>query len=126
MNRETTNRKMQRARLHRRVRTKISGTATRPRFNVCFTGQHIYAQIIDDESARTLASVSTTEKGLRGQAGSGTIRPNVKGAAQVGQLIAERARSKGIASVVFDRGGFHYHGKVAALANAAREHGLQF
>lgn len=129
MNKETISRKEVRRRLHERVRNKISGTAARPRLNVCFTGQHIYAQLIDDEAARTLASVSTTEKELSSKSNktaAQVIRPNIKGAERVGQLLAERARNKGISAVVFDRGGFLYHGKVKALADAARQHGLQF
>jgi large subunit ribosomal protein L18 len=110
------------ARIHERVRKKVSGTAERPRLAVSFTGQHIYAQIIDDSASKTLVSVNTTEKGLAGE----KIFPNVKGATRVGSLLAERAKGKNIVAVVFDRGGLQYHGKVKALAEAAREGGLNF
>lgn len=110
------------ARLHARIRKKVSGTPSRPRLNVAFTGQHIYAQIIDDESQRTLVGVATTEKEFSGK----SLRPNVDGAAKIGKVIAERAKAKNIGSVVFDRGGLQYHGKVKALAEAAREGGLEF
>jgi large subunit ribosomal protein L18 len=116
-------RKASRTRLHTRIRKKLSGTAARPRLAVSFSGQHIYVQIIDDESSRTLAAVSTTEKSLRADKGVG---PNVATATKVGKLAAERAVAKNIKAVVFDRGGFTYHGKVKALADAAREGGLEF
>ncbi|MDD5262106.1 MAG: 50S ribosomal protein L18 [Methylacidiphilales bacterium] len=118
--RKTT--KLNRTRLHERIRKKIAGTAGRPRLSVAFTGQHIYAQIIDDETSKTLVGVSTTEKKLVAE----KILPNAKGAAKVGELLAKRAKDKKIESVVFDRGGFKYHGKVKALADAAREGGLNF
>lgn len=114
--------RFKRRRVHLRVRKKISGSNQRPRLNVCFSGQHIYAQIIDDEEGKTLAGVSTTEKTLKGKA----LRPNRDGAAEVGKLIAERAKKVKVNEVVFDRGGFLYHGKVKALADAAREGGLEF
>jgi large subunit ribosomal protein L18 len=110
------------ARLHTRIRKKVNGTPARPRLNVAFTGQHIYAQIIDDESQKTLVGVATTEKEFTGK----SLRPNVDGASQVGKALAERAKAKNIGSVVFDRGGLKYHGKVKALAEAAREAGLEF
>jgi large subunit ribosomal protein L18 len=116
------NRRIVRARIHKRIRRKVSGTGSRPRLSVFFSGQHIYAQIIDDGSSRTVLGVSTTEKALVGK----KLRPNVAGAVEVGKLIAERAKGKGITEVVFDRGGFRYHGKVKALADAARENGLRF
>ncbi len=118
---QTTN-KAKRRRVHLRVRKKISGTPTRPRLSVSFTGQHIYAQIIDDSGSKTIVGVSTTEKGVASQ----KIGPNVLGAAKVGKLLAERAKAKNVAAVVFDRGGYKYHGKVKALADAAREGGLNF
>ncbi len=114
--------KAKRQRQHVRIRTKVSGTADRLRLSVNFTGQHIYAQIINDEVGKTLISVNTTEKGLRGT----NLRPNKGSAEKVGQLLAERAKSKNISKVVFDRGGFRYHGKVKALADAARAGGLSF
>lgn len=115
-------RKLTRQRLHARVRKKISGTSQRPRLAVSFTAQHVYAQIIDDSAGKTLVAVQTTEKNLAGE----KIRPNVSGAAKVGAIIAERAKAQKITQVVFDRGGFRYHGKVKALAEAARQGGLEF
>jgi large subunit ribosomal protein L18 len=122
MKTSVNSRKGVRQRLHRRVRRKITGTAARPRLSVCFTGQHIIAQIIDDESGATLVGVESKEKELS----SKNLRPNIDGARAVGKLLAERAKSKKIEDVVFDRGGFLYHGKVKALADAAREGGLKF
>ncbi|WP_419918665.1 50S ribosomal protein L18 [Candidatus Poriferisocius sp.] len=110
-----------RVRRHRRVRKKIRGTAERPRLAVYRSNRHIVAQLIDDTAGHTLTSASTIEPGLR----SGPTG-NIAGAAVVGKLIAERAREKNITAVVFDRGGFRYHGRVAALANSAREAGLEF
>ncbi|MEM1058326.1 MAG: 50S ribosomal protein L18 [Verrucomicrobiota bacterium] len=118
----TIQRKAIRQRLHARVRRKVRGTTQRPRLAVHFTGQHIYAQIIDDLTGRTLVSVNSTEKGLSGE----KIKPNVTSAEKIGKLLAERAGAQKIGSVVFDRGGFKYHGKVKALADAAREGGLTF
>ncbi len=115
-------RKAKLTRLHKRIRKKISGTAERPRLSVHFTGQHIYAQIIDDEAGKTLVGANTTEKAVA----SDKLRPNVAGANSLGKLIAERAKAKKISAVVFDRGGFKYQGKVKALADAAREGGLEF
>src|SRR5881394_3201644 len=108
---------------HQRLRKKIAGTPARPRLAVHFSGQHIYAQIIDDEAGRTIASANTTEADFRGDKNS---RPNVVTATKVGKAVAERAKTKNITKVVFDRGGFIYHGKVKALADAARESGLEF
>jgi len=110
-----------RIRRHTRVRKTVIGTAERPRLAVFRSNRHIVAQVIDDRSGATLAAASTTEAALRG---SGTS--NVDAAKQVGQLVAERAKSAGIDKVVFDRGGNLYHGRVAALADAAREAGLEF
>ena len=104
---------------HVRVRRVVRGTAERPRLAVFRSLNHIYAQVIDDDNGRTLASASTTEKDLRGATGG-----NVEAARRVGQAIAERLKEKGITSVVFDRGGFRYHGRVKALADAARAAGL--
>lgn len=108
---------------HVRLRKKVAGTAERPRLAVHFSGRHITAQLIDDEAGKTIVSVNTTETDLR--AGAKT-RANVEGAQKVGKLVAERASSKKITKVVFDRGGFKYHGKVKALADAAREGGFEF
>ena len=108
---------------HARLRKKISGTPERPRLAVHFSGQHIYAQVIDDEAGKTLAAVSTTEKEFRDDKSN---RANKVTAEKVGKLVADRAAGKNIKKVVFDRGGFIYHGKVKALADAAREGGLDF
>jgi large subunit ribosomal protein L18 len=109
----------QRLRRHRRVRAKVSGTAGRPRLSVYRSNRGIAAQVIDDVSGRTLASASSRDKGL-----SGTKRGEAPAA--VGKLVAERAKAAGVTSVVFDRGGYLYHGRVKALADAAREEGLEF
>ncbi|MBE3569035.1 MAG: 50S ribosomal protein L18 [Bacillales bacterium] len=106
---------------HARVRTKISGTSSRPRLNVYRSNKHIYAQLIDDTKGVTLVSASTLEKDFDLESTG-----NVEAAAKVGELIAKKAVEKGITSVVFDRGGYLYHGRVKALADAARENGLQF
>jgi large subunit ribosomal protein L18 len=108
-----------RVRRHLRVRKKVRGDATRPRLAVFRSNRHISAQVIDDRAGRTLASASTTEAGLR--EGSS----NLAAATKVGALIAERAKAAGIDKVVFDRGGNLYHGRVAAVAEAAREAGLE-
>lgn len=108
---------------HLRVRKKINGTAERPRLSVFRSSKHIYAQLIDDEKGITLASASTLDKELRDKVGNGGT---VEAARQVGELIARRAKEKGVAKVVFDRGGYLYHGRIQALADAAREGGLEF
>jgi large subunit ribosomal protein L18 len=108
---------------HLRVRKKISGTAQAPRLNVYRSSNHIYAQLIDDVAGVTLASASTVDPELKGQVSHGG---NQEAAAKVGQLIAKRGLEKGITEVVFDRGGYLYHGRIKALADAAREAGLQF
>ena len=110
----------QRMKRHKRVRSKISGTPEMPRLNVFRSEANIYAQIIDDVSGVTLVSASSLEKAFDGR-GS-----NVEGAKKVGQMVAERAKAAGITTVVFDRGGYVYHGRVAALAEGAREGGLEF
>ena len=110
----------QRLKRHIRVRGKISGTPERPRLNVFRSNANIYAQIIDDVNGVTLASASTLDKEFEGATG------NCEAAKKVGQLVAERAKEKGISVVVFDRGGYVYHGRVAALAEGAREGGLEF
>ena len=107
---------------HERIRKKVSGTPDRPRLAVHFSGKNITAQIIDDEAGKTLASANTTEKDLR----AAKSRANVETAIKIGKLVAERARANNVSKVVFDRGGFIYHGKVKALADAAREGGLEF
>ena len=110
----------QRIKRHKRVRAKISGTPERPRLNVFRSATNIYAQIIDDVNGVTLVSASSLEKGFECD---GTKTDAAK---KVGQLVAERAKAKGIDTVVFDRGGYVYHGRVQALAEGAREGGLQF
>ena len=108
---------------HKRLRKKVTGTPERPRLAVHFSERHITAQVIDDTAGKTLASVHTTEPALRsGKKG----RSDVPTAAKVGKLIAERGVSSKVKKVVFDRGGYQYHGKVKALADAAREGGLEF
>ena len=113
-------RKEIRAKKHRRLRNRFSGTAQRPRLAVFRSNMHIYAQIIDDVNGVTLVAANTLEKGFEGATG------NAEAAKKVGLAIAERAKEKGINEVVFDRGGYVYHGRVAALAEGAREGGLQF
>ena len=113
-------RKKVRRAVHRRIRKKISGNAGRPRLAVHFSNQHIYAQLIDDEKGVTLAAASTRDKG------SSFKGANVDTAGRIGALIAEKAKAARVESVVFDRGGFIFHGKVKALADAARSGGLQF
>jgi large subunit ribosomal protein L18 len=113
-------REQHRERLHTRIRKKIAGTGERPRLAVFRSVKHIYAQVIDDRIGRTIASASSNESSTRGSGG------NVAGAKAIGKLIAERAIEKGIKKVVFDRGGFLYHGRVKAVAEAAREAGLEF
>ena len=108
---------------HVRLRKKVSGTTERPRLAVHFSERHITVQVIDDSAGKTIASVHTTETELRADKES---RANVATATKVGKLIAERVSSKDVKKVVFDRGGFKYHGKVKALADAAREAGLEF
>jgi large subunit ribosomal protein L18 len=110
-----------RNRRHRRVRKHVRGTSSRPRLSVFRSARHVYAQLIDDVSGQTLAAASTMEKDARGGATA-----NVGAAKAVGQRIGERAKAAGITSVVFDRGGFRYHGRVAAVADGARETGLEF
>ncbi len=109
-----------RIRRHRRVRKHVSGTAERPRLAVFRSNKHIYAQVIDDVSGVTLASASTAEASLRDGATG-----NVSAATEVGKLIGQRAKDAGVSAVVFDRGGNRYHGRVAAVADAAREAGLE-
>ncbi|MBR2567505.1 MAG: 50S ribosomal protein L18 [Paenibacillus sp.] len=108
---------------HLRVRTKIQGTAARPRLNVFRSGKHMYAQIIDDVAGVTIASASTVDKELSGDIKNGA---SVESARKVGELVAKRAKDKGVSNIVFDRSGYLYHGRIAALAEAAREAGLEF
>lgn len=109
-----------RLRRHRRVRKKVIGSAERPRLAVFRSNNNITAQVIDDREGRTLAAASTTEPALGGRGG------NVEAATKVGELLADRAKAAGVTTVVFDRGGYLYHGRVAALADAARKGGLEF
>ena len=117
----TKQKQVGRLRRHRRVRKRVTGTAERPRLAVFRSNKHISAQVIDDVTGRTLAAAGTVEGTLKSGATS-----NKDAAAKVGSLIAERAKAAGVSKVVFDRGGFLYHGRVAALADAAREAGLEF
>ncbi len=109
-----------RNRIHRRIRRKLAGTAERPRLAIFRSVAHIYAQVIDDAAGRTLVSASSVDKGAKTNGG------NVAAAKAIGKLVAERAKEAGIKLVVFDRGGYQYHGRVKALADAAREAGLEF
>ena len=117
----STTRRIARARRHFRLRKKISGSPARPRLVVNRSSRHIVAQIVDDLAGRTLASASSLEADVRADSGDKKAR-----AAKVGALVAARAKEAGIAKVVFDRGGYDYHGRIAALADAAREAGLEF
>jgi large subunit ribosomal protein L18 len=109
-----------RQRIHKRIRSRVAGTQERPRLAVFRSLNHIYAQVIDDQQGHTLVAAASTEKDLKGRGG------NVEGAKTIGKAVAERAKEKGIKQVVFDRGGYQYHGRVKALADAAREAGLEF
>lgn len=115
-------RKKIRSRIHTRIRQRVSGTAERPRLAVHFSGKHVYAQVIDDAAGTTLVSAATTEAKIGGKKAAA----NRASAEKVGKAIAERLLAKKVENVVFDRGGFLYHGKVKALADAAREGGLKF
>jgi large subunit ribosomal protein L18 len=110
-------------RRHRRVRSRVSGTVERPRLNVFRSLTNIYAQVIDDINGRTLASASTVDKAVAAQVDG---KNKLEAAKIVGQVLAERAKAAGVGAVVFDRGGYRYHGRVAALAEGAREGGLNF
>lgn len=112
-----------RLRIHRRVRQRVEGTTARPRLCVFRSLNHIYAQVINDRDGRTLAQASSVDKAAKKQLKGGG---NVAAAKVVGKLVAERAQAAGVSQVVFDRGGYKYHGRVQALANAAREAGLKF
>ena len=114
-----TSRATVREAIHRRIRRKVKGSGERPRLAVYRSLNHIYAQVVDDQLGKTIVSASTTEKDLRGTTGG-----NLDAARRIGKAIAERALEKGIESVVFDRGGYLYHGRIKALTDAAREAGL--
>ena len=116
-------REAHRQRVHVRMRKRIAGTAERPRLCVHRSSRHIRAQVIDDASARTIVSASSLDKDVRAQIKGGG---NIAASKVVGKIVADRARAKGIENVVFDRGGYQYHGRVQALAEAAREAGLKF
>jgi large subunit ribosomal protein L18 len=112
-----------RKRIHQRIRQRLAGSAERPRLNVYRSLNHIYAQLIDDASGQTIAAASTAQGGKKGDKRTGG---NVASAKEIGKQIAQRAQEKGIKKVVFDRGGYLYHGRIKALADAAREAGLEF
>src|ERR1700733_14384996 len=116
-----TNRNEIRQRIHKRIREKLAGSTERPRLAVYRSLNHIYAQVIDDQKGHTVAAASSSEKNSAVKSGG-----NLAGAKEIGRLVAERAREKGIKKVVFDRGGYLYHGRIKALADAAREAGLEF
>ena len=113
-----------RQRRHKRVRAKVSGTAQRPRLNVFRSSAHIYAQVIDDTRGHTLVAASDLDESVKTRAGDGAAK--TARAKAVGEVVAERAKEAGIEAVVFDRGGFLYHGRVKAVADGAREGGLEF
>jgi large subunit ribosomal protein L18 len=118
-----------RRRIHARIRRKLAGSAERPRLAVFRSVSHIYAQVIDDRAGNTLVSASSVDKTAKGADGTKTAKAyggNVASAKAIGKLVAERAKEKGITKVVFDRGGYPYHGRIKALADAARQAGLEF
>ena len=117
-----TDKKVQRTRRHARIRRKVSGTAERPRFCVSITSAHIYCQFIDDVAGRTLASVSTLSPAFKAENG----KANMEGAAMLGRLAGDAALAANIREAVFDRSGYKYHGRIKAIAEAAREKGLKF
>ncbi len=119
--RRAEGRRVARLRRHRRVRKRVGGSAARPRLAVFRSSRHIYAQVVDDTTGRTLAAASTLDADLRSATG-----PKAARAKRVGALIAERAKAAGVAQVAFDRGGFAFHGRIASLAEGAREGGLEF
>ena len=116
------NKNASRSRRHSRIRKRVFGTQERPRLNVYRSTAHIYAQVIDDTTGRTLASATSLDAGIKAATSGG----NIAGSVAVGKLVAERALAAGISKVVFDRGGYLYHGRIKALADAAREGGLDF
>ena len=115
-----------RRRIQLRQRKRIAGTSERPRLNVFRSVEHIYAQVIDDLSGKTIVSASSVDASLKGTFDKGVRGGNLKGAEAIGRIIAERSIEKGIKRVVFDRGGFLYHGRIRAVADAARKAGLEF
>ena len=117
-----SNRALERQKRHRRIRKQVIGSSDRPRLCITKTLRHLYVQIIDDSAGRTLAQASTLDSSLRGEVAG----PNAKTAVRVAALLVERAGQAGVRAVVFDRGGYPYHGKLKALADAAREGGLEF
>jgi large subunit ribosomal protein L18 len=121
-----TTKKERRERIGLRLRKRITGTAQRPRLSVFRSVTHIYAQVIDDVHGLTVVSASTVEPTIKAQLADGARGGNIGGAKAIGRTVAERLKEKGITRVVFDRGGFLYHGRVRAVADAAREAGLEF
>jgi large subunit ribosomal protein L18 len=121
-----TTKKERRERISLRLRKRITGTAQRPRLSVFRSVSHIYAQVIDDVHGVTLVSASSVEPSIKGKLSGAERGGNIAGAKAIGKLVAERLKEKGISRVVFDRGGFLYHGRVRAVADAAREAGLEF
>ena len=121
-----TTTKDRRKRISLRQRKRIAGTAERPRLRVFRSVAHIYAQVIEDMTGTTIASAASTEPAIKGLAANGVRGGNVAGAKELGRTIAERLKAKGITRVVFDRGGYLYHGRIRAVADAAREAGLEF
>jgi large subunit ribosomal protein L18 len=127
-----TEKKQIRSRIHERIRGKLRGTAERPRLAVFRSVAHIYAQVIDDNQGRTLVAASSLDKAAAGKpakgskAKAGKAGGNIAAAKTIGKLVADRAKEKGITKVVFDRGGYQYHGRIKALADAARAAGLEF
>ena len=121
-----TTKEDRRDRIKFRIRKRLQGTAEQPRLSVFRSGAHIYVQVIDDQAGRTLAAASSVEPAVKGRLAEGARGGNRKGAEAVGQAIAERLKEKGITRVVFDRNGFLYHGRVRAVAEAARSAGLEF
>ncbi len=121
-----TSKDQTRQKVHTRIRKKVQGTAERPRLNVYRSVNHIYAQVIDDSKGATIVAATSVEKGKGIKGDKRPTGGNLGSAKEVGKLIAERAKEKGIEKVVFDRGGYLYHGRVKALADAAREAGLKF
>ncbi len=121
-----SSRNLTREKIHTRIRKKVAGTTARPRLNVYRSVNHIYVQLIDDATQSTIVSASSLEQGKDGDSKKHIVGGNIAAAKQVGKLIAERAKAKGIEAVVFDRGGYLYHGRIKAVADAAREGGLKF
>ncbi|MBI3810339.1 MAG: 50S ribosomal protein L18 [Nitrospirae bacterium] len=120
---DASKRERSRVRRHHRVRLRVYGTPDRPRMNVFRSNAHLYAQVIDDTTGRTLVSASTLDKEIKGKVKSGA---NLAAAVAVGRLVAERALKANLKAVVFDRGGYRFHGRIKALAEASREKGLKF